>query len=179
MIHIPAAEITYLLMQLSKNPTFLRIGRISMLSLVVLSSIGCSGIWVKGSDPWMPGCTIPEWGCYMGPPLSLVEYIDRLGATKFLFLLPLINLFSAVLLLFQPRRTYLVLMLAGFLSFFLPMLGGGPHPYTNVLSGGGYWLHIISSMLLALLALSLAIAEQAGAINKKISWEEDWGLNKQ
>ena len=178
MIHIPAAEIGQLLIKLSKNPSFLRIGRILMISLVALSAIGCTGIWVQSSEPWMPGCTIPKWGCYMGPPLTLLEYIEQLGATQYLLLLPIINLFSAMLLLFQPPRTYLMLMLMSFVAFFMPMLSGDPHPYTNTLSGNGYWLHIISAMLLFLFSFSLAIAEQSGAINKKTSWEQDWGLKE-
>jgi|RhiMetdeSRZDD1v2_1073273.scaffolds.fasta_scaffold31840_9 hypothetical protein len=176
MIHIPAAEIGQLLIKLSKNPSFLHVGRILMISLVALSAIGCAGIWVEGSEPWMPGCTIPKWGCYVGPPLSLLEYIDQLGATKYLLLLPIIDFLSAIILLFQPRRTYLMLLLMSFVAFFLPMLGGDPHPYTNVASGDGYWLHIIAAMLMFLLSFSLAIAEQSGAINKKTSWEQDWGL---
>jgi len=179
MIHIPTPEITRFLLWLSRNKTFLKISRIMMLALVALSSIGCAGVWAKGLEPWMPGCTVPAWGCYMGPPLSLVEYIDQLGATKYLLILPLINIFCAILLLFQPPRTYLMLMLMGLVSFFLPMISGDPQPYTNVLSGDGYWLHTISSMLLALLSFSLAIAEQSGTINKKTSWEEDWGLKNQ
>jgi hypothetical protein len=176
MAHIPTVEIVHLLIALSKNPKFLRIGRVLMLSLVVLSSIGCLGDWVKGSEAWMPGCTVPAWGCYMGPPLSLLEYIDQLGATRFLYLVPLFNLLFAILILFQPLRTYLMLFLGSLVSFFLPLLGGYPHPYTNVLTGNGYWLHIIATLLLSLLAMSLAMAEQAGDINKRKSWQEDWNL---
>ena len=179
MIPIPTVEITQLLIALSRNPKFLRIGCLLMLTLVALSAIGCSGVWVKGLESWMPSCTVPKWGCYSGPPLSLPEYIDQLAATRYLLLLPLLDLLSAVLILFQPPRTYLMLMPAGFFSFFLPMLGGDPHPYINVLSGNGQWLHDIAMLLFSLLSLSLAMAEHAGAINRRKSWEEDWGLKDQ
>jgi hypothetical protein len=33
-------------------------------------------------------------------------------------------------------------------------------------------------MLLFFLSFSLAIAEQAGTINIKTSWEQDWGLKE-
>jgi hypothetical protein len=176
MIPIPTVEITRFLIALSKNPKFLRIGRILMLIFVALSAIGCSGVWAKGLEAWMPGCTVPTWGCYSGPPLSMTEYIDQLAATRYLLLLPLLDLIFAMLILFQPPRTYLMLMPAGIFSFFLPMLGGYPHPYTNVDSGSGQTLHIIATLLLSLLSLSLAIAEQAGNLNKRKSWQEEWGL---
>lgn len=178
MIHIPTAEISQILIKLSKNPSFLRNGRILMLTFVVLSAVGLAGVWAEGLESWMPGCTIPTWGCYMGPPLSLVDYVDQLGATKLLILLPLIDLISALLLLFMPPRTYLTLFLASLLSFLLPMLGGGPSPHTNVTTGDGQWLHVLSTLFIVLFAFSLAIAEQAGSINKQKSWQEDWGLKE-
>lgn len=176
MIPIPAPDITPFLLKLSKNPKFLRNGRILTLSLLALSSIGCAGVWAKGLEAWMPGCTVPEWGCYLGPPLSLVEYINQLGATKYLMLIPAINIFCAVLLLFQPRFTYLTIFLTSLFSFFFPLLRGGPNPYTNVSWGAGQSLHIISLFFLFLFSISLAIAELAGVLNRKPSWEEDWGL---
>lgn len=179
MIPIPTVEITQFLIALSKNTKFLRIGRILMMVLVALSAIGCAGVWAKGLESWMPGCTLPAWGCYSGPPLSLTEYIDKLGATRYLLLLPVLDIFFAILILFQPPRTYLVLMLAGFYSYFLPMLGGYPPSNTNVLWGSGHTLHTIAMLLLSLLSLSLALAEQAGAINKRKSWQEEWNLKDQ
>jgi hypothetical protein len=176
MIHIPAAEISQLLIKLSKNPSFLRVGRILMFALVVLSAIGLAGTWKEGLEPWMPGCTVPTWGCYSGPPLSVFEYVDQLGATRLLLVLPWINLFCALLLLFMPPRTYLLLLMASLFSFFLPSLGGDPSPYTNVATGDGGWLHLLSTLFLVLFSFSLAIAEQVGSVNKKRSWQEDWGL---
>lgn len=160
IVHIPVVEILHLVMKLSHNLVFLRISRILILSLVALSAVGHAGEWSKGLDPSMPGCTIPKWGCYQGPTLNIVESISQLGMSKRLLLLPAIDIFSAILLLYKPSRTFLILLVFSVIALVIQMSGSNPIPYTNVLSGSGLWLSLIALLFLFFLNMPLAFVEQ-------------------
>jgi hypothetical protein len=65
-----------------------------MLSLVALGAIGCAGEWAVGIAPVKIGCLLPLSAVpfYQGGPLTLLEYISRLGAP--LYFTPAPNLVS-------------------------------------------------------------------------------------
>lgn len=158
--HIPVVEIMRILVKLRRNQTFIRVGRIYSLSLIALSAIGCAGIWVDSMNGTELACTLPKWGCYAGPALTLPEFISVLHASNVLLLLPLFDLLSAFLFLFRVPRTYLVVLILSGVSAFI-ILSDAPyaHPYTNTATGSGQWLTEISSMLLFFSSLPLALAE--------------------
>ncbi len=159
-IHFPVVEILHLVMKLRNNQVFLRISRILILSLVALSALGHAGEWAKGLDPSSPGCTIPKWGCYSGLPLNMMDAVFKLGMSGLLFLLPLIDLFSACLLLFRPSRTYLTLLALSIIGSFLQMFASNPVSSVNFLSGSGFCLSLIAFLFLFLLNMPLAFVEQ-------------------
>ena len=157
----PTTEITFFLLKLKDNESFVRIGRLLMLSLVSLCTIGYAGEWATGLQSWMPGCTIPKWGCYQGPALRLPEYILKLGAPdSLLLLLPVLALLAAFVLLVKPARMYGLVLVFGWASFLVHLFGSDPQPYTNVLWGSGYWLAEVALLFLNLLSIPLAIVEQ-------------------
>jgi hypothetical protein len=159
---IPVVEIIQFLMKLRCNGPFLRISRILMLSLVALGAIGCVGVWATGLRPDMPGCTIPAWGCYQGGPLAMKDCIFKLGVPARVLLLPVLDLLAAFILLFTPRRTYLLILVISWAAFLIQMTSSDPVPYTNILLGSGSWLSMISIFFLCLLSIPLAIVEQSG-----------------
>ncbi len=171
IVHIPVIEILHLVMKLSRSRVFLHVRRVLILSLVALCAIGHAGEWSKGFDPSMPACTVPKWGCYQGPPLSLPDSVSQLGMSEWLLLLPAIDLLSALLLLFKPARTYLVLLALSLPLLFIQMFGSFPVPNTNVLSGSGFWLSLSASMFLFLLNMPLAFVEQ-------MELNPDWNYSK-
>ena len=171
MVHIPVVEILHFVMKLRNNLVFLRVSRILILSLIALSAIGHAGEWSKGLDPSMPGCTVPKWGCYQGRTLDMVESISELGMSKRLLFLPAIDIFSAILLLYKPSRTYLILFVFSVIALFIQLSGANPIPYTNVMSGSGLWLSLIALLFLFLLNMPLAFVEQ-------MRLHPDWNYRK-
>jgi hypothetical protein len=162
--HFPTVEMTHFLLKLQNNRPFLYISRIFMLSLVALCAVGYAGEWATGLEPHMPGCTIPRWGCYQGPALTLPDFIFKLGAPQYLFLLPGMALVAAFVLLLKPPRMYLLVMLLSWASFLIVMFGAYPNPYTNALSGSGYWLAVLGLFFLSLLCIPLSLVEQTNLL---------------
>jgi hypothetical protein len=158
-IYIPVVEIMHLLMRIRRYRPFMRISRLLMLSLVVLSAISYQGEWAKAPDPTSPPCLQGKWECYEGTPLSFTQYVFQLDASERLLLLPLMDVLAALLLLFKPRRTYLTLLLLGLISIVVN-LTSDPIPYVDFLTGSGYRLHLITITFFFFLTLPLALDEQ-------------------
>ena len=159
-VHIPSTEIIRLFLNLRHNRPFMRISRILMLSLVVISAVSYAGEWVKAFGPNSPPCVIGKWECYYGPPLTLSELVFQLGGSIRLFVLPVIDLLAALLLLFKPSRTYLALLLLSFISIFIHF-SAQPDPYMYFKMGSGNSLHLFSNAVIFLLSFPLALDEQA------------------
>jgi hypothetical protein len=158
-IHFPVVEIIHYLMKLRHNRPFMQIGRIFILSLVVISAISYTGVWVKAFDPNSPPCIIGKWECYQGPPLSFPEFVLQLGAPVTLFLLPVIDLFGVLLLLFRPSRTYLILLFVSFISIFV-IISAQPNPYIYFKTGSGTYVHLFCTAIIFFLSFPLALDEQ-------------------
>ena len=157
--HLPVNEILRFFLKYRENRLFMRISRIFILSLVVISAVSYAGEWVVAFAPDIPACSLGKWPCYQGPPVSFLGYIFELGAPKLLCLLPVIDLLSALLLLLKPRRTYLVLALFSFTSGMMHAFSqSDPYMYTK--SGSGSWLHLFIMVLLFFMCLPLVLDEQ-------------------
>ncbi len=156
---IPVLEFFYLIMKLKDHRPFLSISRFFCLSLIALAAIGCAGQWIIPLDKDSMPCVKGKFECYQGSPLSLPEFVSDLEASEALFFLPTIYVFAALILSFQPPRTYLVLFVFAVTSLVIDV-GSDPEPYMYYLSGIGKWLHTLAISFVIILSIPLAINEQ-------------------
>jgi hypothetical protein len=156
---IPVLEFFYLIMKLKDNRPFLAISRFFCISLIALAAIGCADQWVIPLDEDSMPCVKGKFECYQGPPLSLPEFVADLKASEMLFLLPIIYVFAAFMLSFQPPRTYLILFVLAITALVIDV-GSDPEPYLYYLSGAGKWLHTLGVSFIIILSIPLSINEQ-------------------
>jgi len=158
MPHLPIAEILILLLAMRNNRPFMRISRLFALTCVTLSAIGCASEWIKPVIAGSPACVMGRWDCYLGPPLSMSEFVFQLGAPVRLFLVPLIDLLAAVLLLIKPARTYIGLCLFSLVSLFLTGSSEAT-PYLFYNLGRGQYLHVFALAFLLCITFPLVFDE--------------------
>ncbi|MBN2500721.1 MAG: hypothetical protein JXB38_08095 [Anaerolineales bacterium] len=138
---------------------FMRISRIFTLSLVVISAVSYAGEWVVAFVLDSPACTLGKTPCYQGPALTFLEFIYQFDVPRIFFLMPVVDLFAALILLVRPRRTYFILALLAWASMLVQLFskfGFG----LNFNLGNGYGLHLFAIGMLFLLSLPLALDEQ-------------------